>query len=570
VLVVLAFVVIAAVVWVFLRALQATSRLADARDDISNVRADLVAGRPADTDLAAAERDTAAARNDTHDVVWNAVSWLAPVHTVRGITSSLSTLAHDALPPLVQVGPSLQPSRLRVRSNEIALPPLVAAAPTIRQAADALATARAQVAGLPSGGIGLISKARSEVLSQLTSLTGSIDDASRFATVGPDMLGQHGLRRYFVGIQNNAETRATGGLVAAYAIVTADHGKIEVAARGNDSGLRSPFAPTYQPPAEYASVYGNYDPTAYWPSTNVSPNFPNAADNWAHLWEKQTGKHIDGSFGVDPYGLQAILGAVGPVKVSGYPGQYDGTNLAKFIEQGEYAAFPGIDNTLRKSFVSKVAGAVLDRLLSGSGDPQAIASALGRSAGQRHLALWSARPAEQAQISGTPLADELPVTSAPFAAVHVDNGSGAKLDYYLDVGLDYHATSCAGPTRTATISVRLDNAAPRHGLPAYVRYQGPGKTLSVESVPRNKEFVFIHATDGSALTGASLDGKPVQVSSGVERGHPVYGLDLTLAPDQPRTITLTLSEPVTKGQPQTMLQPLARPQRTVLDAPTCT
>jgi hypothetical protein len=567
--VVVLFVVVAAAAWIVIHALEATGRLDDARGDIARLRADLVTGQSPQADLLASERDTAAADHDTHDFVWGAASWLPPVRTVQGVTSALSLLAHQALPPLAQVGPSLQPGRLRVARNKLALAPIEAAAPVIRSAATATATARAQIAALPSGWFNPISSARDKVLSQLTSLSGQVDDASRFATVGPAMLGRHGVRRYFVGIQNNSESRATGGLVAAYAIVTADHGRIEVVARGNDSQLLDASAPTYQPSTGYQREYGNYEPTQRWITSNVSPNFPDAADNWAHLWEAQSGEHIDGSFGVDPYGLAAMLGAVGPVTVPGYPGQYTSSNLAQFIEQTEYVEFPGLDNALRKNFVSKVAGAVLDKLLSGSGAPQAIATALGQSAGEGHLAFWSARPHEEASILGTPLAGALPQTAAPFASVSVDNAFAGKLDYYLNRTLTYQAGGCSAGRRSSTITVTLEDAAPLHGLPAYVRYGGSGASLNVESVPRDRLFVFIHATDGAALVSATLDGRPVQVSPGVELGHPVYLLDVLLQPQVPRTIQLTLNEPASAGPASTKIQPLARPQRTVLAVAAC-
>jgi hypothetical protein len=88
-------------------------------------------------------------------------------------------------------------------------------------------------------------------------------------------------------------------------------------------------------------------------------------------------------------------------------------------------------------------------------------------------------------------------------------------------------------------------------------------------VPRSRLFVYIHATAGAALRQATLDGKPVQVSEGVERGHPVYGLELSLKPGAPRTIRLALSEPTVAGTAATKVQPLARTQQTRFEVPTC-
>lgn len=560
--------VLVACAWIVIRAIQATGHLSDARQAITALRADLVDGRPTAADLAAAERATAAAQHDTHDFVWGMVSWLSPVETVQGITTALNDLAENALPPLARVEPSLQPAKLRVAHNTIALAPLAAAAPTLRATAVAMARSRAEIADLPSGWFGPVSSARTKVLDQLTSLTGSVDDASRFATIGPAMLGADGPRRYFVGIQNNAEARATGGLVAAYAIVTADNGTIKVVQRGNDSELLDAPGPTFDPGKEYTAEYGNFKPTQRWITSNVSPDFPRAADNWAHLWEAQSGQHIDGSFGIDPYGLASILAAVGPVSVSGYSGVFTGQNLASYIEQTEYVDYPGINNPLRKDFVSKVAGAVLHKMLSGSGDPQAIATALGRSAGEGHLSLWSVHHEEQAEIAGTPLAGILSDTSGPFAAVSLDNAFGGKLDVYLTRSLTYRAGTCVGSRRDATITVTLGDVAPPTGLPEYVRYGGVG-ALHVEDTPRDRLLVLIHATRGAALLQASLDGRPVQVSPGIERGHPVYSTEVELNPGVPRTLAIDVNEPTSPGRASTKIQPLARAQHTDLEVPIC-
>ncbi|HVT21123.1 MAG TPA: DUF4012 domain-containing protein, partial [Mycobacteriales bacterium] len=463
--------VVAAGIWILVHALDASGALKDARADIQRIRADLLAGRPVQADMLQAQRDAAAARKDTHDFVWGAASWLPPVKTVRGITEAVDGLAVDALPKFISVAPSLRPEVLRVQHNKIALAPLVAAAPTMRRAAAAASLARAQIAALPDGWFGLVSEAREKVLTELTSLAGTVDDISRVATAGPDMLGLHGERRYFVGIQNNAEARGTGGLVAAYAVVTANHGRIRVVEHGNDTKLQSFVSPTpvVKMSDEYLAEYGNYHPAQTWITSNLSPNFPDAGRIWAHMWEAQTGQHVDGAFGVDPVGLSELLGSVGTLTLPGYQGVFDQANLATFIESTEYSAYPGLDNPQRKNFLATVGTAVIRKLLSGAGDAQAMTAALGQAAGGGHLELWSRRAAEQTQITGTPLAGELSPTTAPFASVTVNNAYASKLDYYLDRTLRYEAGGCGSSRRESTIRITLNNDAPLHGLPAYVR-----------------------------------------------------------------------------------------------------
>jgi hypothetical protein len=172
---------------------------------------------------------------------------------------------------------------------------------------------------------------------------------------------------------------------------------------------------------------------------------------------------------------------------------------------------------------------------------------------------------------GTPLAGALPATTAPFASVSVDNATESKLDYYLDRTFTYQAGSCSSSRRDSTITVTLDNTAPLHGLPDYVRQitLANGVDTTVEQVPDNKLFVFIHATSDAALQQATLDGKPVAVGEGAERDHPVFLVSVVLRPDLPRTIVLHLSEPSAPGPATTQVQPLARPQHTNLDVPQC-
>jgi hypothetical protein len=575
ILIVVVFVLVVALTWLVFRAVAAGGHLASVRDDIANVRADLVNGRDPTEDLRQAQADARAANSETHDPIWWATSWIPPVHTVRGLASATNELASGALPSVVSVGTTLEPAKIRIAPNALALPPLRRAVPALTTADAALHTARDQVASL-SGGWGLLGDVRNKELDELTSLTGSIDDAARFARVGPAMLGGQGKRRYFVGIENNAEARATGGLVAAYAIVTANHGVLHVTEHGNDGALESFITPRTKPvvglSADYRNIYGNYDPAQSWITSNLSPNFPDAARIWAHLWQAQSGQRVDGVFGVDPFALQAMVGAAGPITVKGYGGTYTGENLAQYIEQQEYVDFPGRASRLRKHFIAQVATAAIHKMLSGSGDPQAITTALGRSAGLGNLALWASRPGEQQQISGTPLAGEIPATQGPYAAVSFDSALGSKLDYYLDRSLTYTAGSCSADDRASAITVKLTNDAPRHGLPAYVRLRGDKSITGppvVENKPQNRLFVFIHATQAAAVRRATLDGRPILLSEGVEQGHAVFGLEVRLNPGVERVIRLDLTEPTSAGAAETKVQAMARPQQTKLSVPVC-
>jgi len=96
------------------------------------------------------------------------------------------------------------------------------------------------------------------------------------------MLGDHGPKRYFIGLQNEAEMRGTGGLPGTFAIMVADHGTIKFTHFKSDAALlpaasgglidtRLDFG------SDYTSAYGAADPTKLFVNSNISPNFPYAA-----------------------------------------------------------------------------------------------------------------------------------------------------------------------------------------------------------------------------------------------------------------------------------------------------
>jgi hypothetical protein len=183
------------------------------------------------------------------------------------------------------------------------------------------------------------------------------------------------------------------------------------------------------------------------------------------------------------------------------------------------------------------------------------------------LKAWSEFGDEQRLLESSPLSGILPEGADPFAGLVVNNAAGGKLDYYLQRGLRWTPGRCTADGREVTARITLTNGAPASGLPAYV-------TQRVDDPPYptrpgdNRLLVSYYATSGALLTGAELDGHPATVSSGVERGHPVFTLDLELPAQSTRVLTLHLLEPPGDGgeRPPTLLsQPLVTPLEATVD-----
>jgi hypothetical protein len=557
-----------------LRGLQARAHLLDVYDSASALRTRLVNGDTANapSTLAAIQHEARQAQAITDDPVWRLSAHLPwagrSVRVVRGVVAADRSLAEDVLPRLVQVADGISPRRLRSGGDTIRLAPLHSAQAGLESATTAIESVRARVEALPAHDVlGTVSRARSRLIAQLTTLSGTTRTAATFSRIAPAMLGEHGERRYFVAVQNNAEARGTGGLVGAFMVLSARDGRLSVAQVGNDTQLRDAQSPAVSLGREFDALYAPYQSTRLWRNSNLTPDFPAAARIWTSLWRTTTGEGLDGALAIDPALMADVLGVTGDVMLPDNT-RVTAANAVALTESDVYRRFAD-NQDARRQFLRTVAKAVVDKVLSGAGDPAALAHTLGADAGARHLALWSAHPDEEAAIATTALAAPLPPTTAPVAALVVNNVAGSKLDYWLRRSLVREPGSCrADGTREVTVTVRLTNVAPP-GLPGYVvaRFDHPANALPSGT---NRELVTLLATHGAQLLRVQLDGRPTTVSFGRQDGLASASTTLELEPGRTHTLQLLLAEPG-GGTPIVPVQPLAVPATVVAPlAPPCT
>lgn len=553
---------IALTAWIGVRAVLARGHLLAARDAVTRLQAEVSAGDVSGlpSGLAHVQAEARAADRLTGDPVWSGLAKLPSLGKTLDVThrlaSSVHQLAEQALNPLVDASRLLDPDKLRSPEGSINLQLLSRAAPDLVRAASALHITNSRVAHIDTGGaLGVVADARTQFAGQLHGLVGTVDTASRAATAGPDMLGLHGPRRYLMVFQTPAESRGTGGLVGSYAIIRAENGKLTRERTGSNSDLIDSATPVVNLGPEFNTRYARTYSAYGWKNANYTPHFPYAARIWQRLWEKQSGQRIDGVLAVDPIALGYFLDVTGAVTLS--DGEViSGANAATWSMVTEYAKYP-LDNDRRKELSTELAKKMLDQLTSGTGGSAGLLRALGRAAGERRLLAWSARPAEEKQISGTPLAGEWTSPAGPFTALVVRNGGGDKLDYYVSRRLDYQVLSCGKQGRVVQVTATLTNGAPRTGLPDYVTVRSDGRKVPVG---QNRLLADIYATRGSVLNAVWINGEPSKaVVVATERGLPVYEADLELPIGEPQTFQVQVTEPVSKTGLSYLVQPLVNP-----------
>ncbi len=516
------------------------------------------------------QHDASRARALTGDVVWRLASHLPLVgssfRTSAGLADVTADVAQRALPPLVASASTLDPHRMRRPDGSVDLAPLARTAAPLGAAWTALQRETATVSALPgSGAVTAVSTARTQLLHQLTGLTGTVDSARRAAAVGPAMLGAHGPRRYFVVLQNPAEARGTGGLAGSYAVLLADGGRLHLERSGSDADLVDSPTPVVNLGADYRARWSDFESDRAYKTANFTAHFPWAAAVWQKLYERQSGEKVDGVLAVDPVALGYLMQVTGPVTLSdGF--RLDSGNVARWALSDEYRMYPS--NDIRKARLTELTKLAFDKLAHGNGSSAELLKVLGRAAGERRVLAWAARPDEQAALSGTPLAGEQAATTAPYAGLVVNEDAGTKLSYYLDRSIDYRTTACRLPDRMrlTRITVRLTNNVRLSELTDYVR----GASFR-DGVPRGQDRVYLSlsTTKGAVFRSSSLNGKPFPLGQRQERGRPAFSAYLELPVHQQQVLTLDLLEPDPGGVPVVPVQPLVRPMAVTVENGRC-
>lgn len=557
----LALVVVGLGAWLAVGAFQAKSNLEQARASAQDAKESLLGG---DTEAASEEADDAviraqAAWDATHSFAWDVFSglpWLgSPFKTGQQVTEVVLGLASDVLRPAADVGIAIAPDRL-YRDGRVDVGLLRSQEPELRELATDATRLNGEAAAITEPRyVSLLSDARAELQGQISSITSVIENVALAARVAPAMMGADGPRTYFMGFQTNAEARGTGGLLGGYGILRFDNGVPTVDTLAPNTDLSDAMAPV-DLGLEYDQQYGFQQPFFDFRNSNISPHFPYAAQIWKGMWLEQTGMDVDGVIAIDPVALSYILGAVGPVTMP------DGETISKdnvveLTESTAYIRFP-TDQAARKQYLQDIAEAVVTKMTGPVGSPRQLLDALGKAVGERRIAVWSAVPDVQKLIEETPLAHALPDDPAPYAQVVINNLGGNKLDYYLKTQIEYAADECQGATRASTVTVKLTNAVPNEPLPDYVAgavglSPDLGLTLPVGT---SVTSVRLFATRGSELSSLILNGERAPAIHYIERGHPVFEVQVIITAGQTADIMFQLSEPTAPGSPRAPSQPL--------------
>ncbi|MFF2843305.1 DUF4012 domain-containing protein [Paenarthrobacter sp. NPDC057981] len=565
--------------WLSSTAKTIQSELQSASDLLPTLKAQIA---ESDADAAGATiqtltEHTAGARKAASDPLWkiaSALPWLGPNFQAAGeVATSADDVARLGAMPLVQAYRSLDWTALTPGPAGMNLQPLEAAAPKVSAAAHAVRESAKRLNRindkdlLPEIAQPLV-KARDE----LTDLSSELNSAADAATLAPDMLGAETPRRYLLLMQNNAESRATGGIPGALAVLSVDKGKLKLESQ-TSAGAMGTFNPPIEIDPEQRAIY-SARVGKFMQDVNLTPDFSTAARTAHSMWQLRTGERLNGVLSLDPVALSYLLKATGPVSItdpmlqnlgSGLPKQLTGDNVVRTLLSDAYAAIK--DPNLQDIYFAGAAKEIFSALSTGKSNPKALMEAISKGVTEKRVLLWSDAESEQSVLGKYPLGglvSGVGVSPSQFG-IYFNDGTGAKMDYWVKRSVQVVKDCTRDGYRQITVRVTSTNTAPADAatsLPDYVTGVG---TYGVPpgSVQTN---VVVYGPAQSNIDTVVKDGEKIAFAAQVHSERAVGSTTVRLAPGQSTSLDFNFGHIVQHAAPEIVVTPTTQADEDVIRA----
>jgi len=535
------------------------------RDGVRSTDAGVDAVRQGDQ--AAAEADFRAATADLRSArAMTRAWWAAPARHVPLVAPQIAVLdtiadgGADTAALAADGAGRIDADRLRLVDGRLDPDVVAEVGPVLTEVADGTAALGRQLEAADVGSVWRIPP----VADGLARFTGDVADAegsartgALAAEVGPELLGQDGVARYFVAFVTPSEARGTGFL-GNYGLLTVTDGVIDLAEVGRNKDLNAagPAVKEISGPRDYVQRYTRFEPQSTWENVTFTPDGPTAAQVMAELYPQSGGVEVDGVIRIDPTGLSRLLRLTGPVAVSGLPYELDATNVVPFLEVEQYRLFQVREE--RIDLLGDVAEGVFDALTSGDGPaPARLAKALGPAVEGGHASFWMRSPRAQELVERLGATGAVPPVRGDGFGVVAQNAGGNKIDAFLQRTVRYTADVDARTGRVvATAEIGLKNLAPDTGEPPYI-------IDNLVDAPAGTNRMWLSLYSPLDLTVATIDGEPVTLQGGRELGRNVWSVFVDVPAGGTANLTLELEGAIdlSAGRyrfdllPQTMVRP---------------
>lgn len=381
-----------------------------------------------------------------------------------------------------------------------------------------------ELGDMPSGWlVEPLDRARAEALDVLPSAVDGMLKGQRALASMPSLFADGTTKRYLIAFSNLSELRGSGGFIGYVTVLRAEDGDLELE---EVSGRPTELFP---PPGESLVTFPEWLPSdlreqgGIFQNVNTSTDFPTAGHLIVETAEPAIGE-VDGVIGIDPLGLAAILGATGPIEIPSWPERIDAANVSRVAQHDVYIRIQ--NNEAREDFFEELVRTTFDRLatLDVAFRPETFGTFDAAVRGG-HLRMYSVHEEDQAAFTGLGLAGsaERAGGAGDVLSVVSQNAAGNKADWFLRREVRYRvALDPFSRTAASDLVVRMQNGAPRSGMPDYVI----GSSVEELEEGTNRQNVTFVRDPDDVFRALEVDGRLVPAAGGAE--GPLQGYRTTV------------------------------------------
>lgn len=471
------------------------------------------------------------------------------------VTPELLAVGREFSALAVEAGPALAPAMVSADTLEraAALAGSLAAEPERLERMAARAESAAElVRDLPAEGLHPALAVRLElggpILEQLPNLLRALPGI-------PTLLGMEKQHRIVLLVQNNHELRPTGGFITAVGRVALDKGQISFLDFDDSYVVYKPtsqYPPAPQPMQEYMQI-----PYLTFRDSNWSPDLPTSGEIARVLFVGDMGWEYDDLITIDLNAVEAIIGALGPLKLEGIDEPVTGSNIMAIMKElwarpaDSEASVESEDLSEwwrnRKDFIPKLAQAALQKILSGQAEPLRLGAALVSTLEQRDIQAVLSEPTLAAlfAVQGWD-GSLLPNPDGDYLAPVDMNMGYNKADAVIQRSLAYTLTWPALPNEGALAQVTLVYTHPLTVTDELctptARYGG-----SYDELTQRCYFAYtrLYVPAGSTLLDITGVDEGTITSQRGEKGTQLFAGYFSLKPGEHREVIFTYQLPAT-------------------------
>ena len=386
---------------------------------------------------------------------------------------------------------------------------------------------------------------RENIASAKSAVSGLADSLSNFQPIVkllPDLLGNPDPRKYLLLFQNDAELRATGGFLTAYATLSITKGKIEPGISEDiytlDNGFKKKV-PAPDPIKKYLPLVYNWNLR----DMNLSPDFKVSMDTFtSYMRESSVAPEYDAIIAIDTEVPVRILKVLGPIGVPGYGGKFSAENdprcdcpqviyeLENIITKPTYEIREG-----RKSILGPLMNSMLANMM---GSPKAkwaeFFNIFTESIEQKHLLMYFKDENKQKAVEALGAAGRLTsFAEGDYLHINDSNFAGAKSNLFVESEVTQEITM--GSDGSATKKLTLTYKNPRKGDNCNLE----AGQLCLNGLLRS--WTRLYVPKGSVLKGGR--GFEADMETSEDLGYTVLEGFFTLAPQSVKKLEIEYTIP---------------------------